>query len=611
MKGKTSAYIFLALFLIGGILYAQNFTISKMEPPNWWAGMKWHTLDLMIYGDNLQDVTVKSDDDEAMRVLKTNQTENGKYLFITLQISSDVSPGKYKLIFEKNNLSVEKFFPILQRTEKPKEHIGFNPHDVVYLITPDRFSDGDTSNDRSPEGLPDQFDRSKELSRHGGDIAGIIRHLDYLQSLGITAIWINPLVTNNTEFSYHGYAATDFYHIDPRFGSNEDYRRLVWQAHKKGIKVILDHVSNHIGINHPWMKNLPYPDWIHGTESHHLKAMHEKVSYFDVHGAEEVSKHLEKGWFVDRMPDLNQDNPHVANYIIQNTIWWMEFAGADGIREDTYSYVSPFFISNWAANILNEYPAANIVGEVWSGEPAYLAAYQQKSKVRDFNTFLPSVTDFALRDAFADFLSGKGNLSQFYTVFSKDYLYSNPNNLLTFIDNHDLVRPILLAEGNTAKVKLAYALLLTSRGIPEILYGDEIGLEGGKSDGEIREDFPGGWASDKRNAFQRFNLTPKEKDLFDTIHKLIELRKRYPALSSGEMTHFPVRNNVYYYIKSIGAKKYLVVLNGNDRSVVPNFDLLKDRMIEYAVLEDLFTMKKYKSNKIKLPPYGFKIFEIK
>ena len=610
MKERTSFFFFLIIFFIARTLPAQNFTVAKTEPPNWWAGMKWNRIDLMVYGENLSGVTVESDDD-ALEILKTDNTQNGKYIFVTVRISPDISPGNYKLIFEKNDLTVEKYFPVLARTEKPEEHLGFNPHDVIYLITPDRFADGDTTNDRSPDGMPDQFNRSKELSRHGGDIAGIIKHLDYLESLGVTALWINPLTTNNTGISYHGYASTDFYGIDPRFGKNEDYRNLVSEAHKRGMKVILDHVSNHIGLNHPWMKNLPYPDWIHGTVKNHINAMHEKMSYFDTHGANEVTVHLEQGWFVNEMPDLNQNNPHVANYIIQNTLWWMEYAGADGIREDTYSYVNPFFLSNWAANVLNEYPASNIVGEVWSGVPAYLAAYQEKSKVRDFNTYLPCVTDFALRDAFAAFLTGKDNLSRFYTVFSKDYLYENPDNLLTFIDNHDLVRPMLLADGNIDKVKLAYAILLTSRGIPEILYGDEIGMTGGKSDGKIREDFPGGWATDKTNKFNYDNLTPKEKDLFDTIRKLIELRKRFPALSSGKMTHFPVRNNVYYYIKSLGAKRYLVVLNGNNKRVIPNFDLLKNRMIEYADLVDLFTMKKYKSSEIVLQPYGFKILEIR
>ncbi len=609
MRKRLFLFFIMILIIHSDLLFAQSFSINKVEPPNWWTGMKWKTLDLMFYGENLQNVKVETDEGD-LQINNISHTESGKYLFVSVSLYDDIEAGNYQLIFKKNNEQIKRAFTILPRFEKPENHIGFNSHDVIYLITPDRFANGDTKNDRSINGMPNQLNRKAELARHGGDIKGIIDKLPYLKNLGITAIWINPLVTNNMPISYHGYAATDFYQIDPRFGTNRDYRQLVSEAHKYGIKVILDHVSNHMGINHPWIKNPPFANWIHGTIYNHLASLHKKMSYFDTHGALEVTQHLEKGWFVNEMPDLNQDNPHVAKYIIQNTIWWMEYAGIDGIREDTYSYVNPFFLSNWGAALLNEYPKTNIVGEVWSGEPAYLAAYQRNSKVRDFNTYLPSVTDFALRDAFADFLQGKSGMEKFYSVFSKDYLYSDENNLLTFIDNHDLERPMFLADGNIKKVKLAYVILFTTRGIPEILYGDEIGLKGGRTDGEVREDFPGGWNEDMRNAFIYNNLTRNEKDLFNHIKLLIDLRKRHPALASGRMIHFPVKNNVYYYIKSLGQKKYLIVLNGNDKGVKPNFYLIKERINLNAELKDLVTNKLYKLNEMVLSPYDFKILEI-
>ncbi len=609
MLSSIKVYLILFSFLFANNIFSQNFYISKIEPPNWWAGMKLNKIELMIYGENLSEVTVESDDDD-IEVLNTTYSLTGKYMFVKIGINPDIKKGNYKLIFSKNDIETERLYPIWNRSEKPNEHKGFNQHDVIYLITPDRFANGDSSNDCSIGGMPNQLNRSDRLARHGGDIKGIIDHLDYLSNLGVTALWINPLTENNTAISYHGYASTNFYRIDPRFGTNDDYKNLVIEAHKRGIKIILDHVSNHIGISHPWMETLPFPDWIHGTKQNHLKAFHEKMSYFDIHSANEVTEHLEKGWFVDEMPDLNQSNQHLAEYLIQNTIWWIEFAGIDGVREDTYSYVNPFFESNFAATIINEYPKMNIVGEVWSGEPSFLAAYQSRSKIRDFNTFLPSVTDFALRDAFADFLQDKSDLSKFYNVFAKDYLYPNPEQLVTFIDNHDVERPMLLANNNLAKVKLAYVILFTTRGIPEILYGDEIGLKGGYDDGDLRQDFPGGWSSDKQNAFNYNNLYPKEKEIFNHITKLISLRKRHPALASGEMIHYPVNNNVYYYIKRLGQKQYLIILNGNNKSIKPDLSLIKDRIEYIPSAVDLFSNNRYVLSEINLQPFGFVILEL-
>jgi len=610
MRSSIKTYLILFIFLFVSRIYSQNFNINKIEPPNWWAGMKLNKIELMVYGENLSGVTVESDDDYNIEVLNTEYSPTGKYMFVQIGISPEIEEGNYKLIFSKNGLNSERYYPIMKRRAKPNEHKGFNQHDVIYLITPDRFADGDSTNNRSIGGMPDQFNRSDKLARHGGDIKGIINHLDYLANLGVTALWINPLTENNTAISYHGYASTNFYRIDPRFGTNNDYKNLVAEAHKRGIKIILDHVSNHIGISHPWMNSLPFPDWIHGTAQKHLNALHEKMSYFDVHAANEVTEHLEKGWFVNEMPDLNQSNRHLAAYLIQNTIWWIEFAGIDGVREDTYSYVNPFFESNWASAILNEYPKTNIVGEIWSGEPSFLAAYQARSKIRDFNTVLPSVTDFALRDAFADFLQGKSNLSKFYNVFAKDYLYPNPENLVTFIDNHDVERPMLLANGDLQKVKLAYVILFTTRGIPEILYGDEVGLKGGYDDGDLRQDFPGGWSSDKQNAFDYNNLYPKEKALFDHISKLISLRKMHPALASGQLIHYPVKNNIYYYLKILGQKKYLIILNGNNKNIKPDLSLIKNKIEYIPSAVDLFSNNRYVLSEINLQPYGFVILEL-
>ena len=319
----------------------------------------------------------------------------------------------------------------------------------------------------------------------------MINKLDYLKDLGITSIWSTPLTENNTFRSYHGYAATDFYKIDPRLGTNELYKKFVEEAHKHGLKIILDHVSNHFSDDHVWMKNPPTPNWTNGTKENHLNANHNKMIFTDIHADSSTIKNVERGWFVDSMPDLNQENPFVANYIIQNTIWWIEYSGLDGIREDTYPYNNQKFMARWGKVILNEYPTINIVGEVWTGETDFLAGYQKDTFLpRSFNTYLPAITDFALRDVLIGYLQERNNLYNIFNVIAKDFLYKYPNNLVTFADNHDLARVMFYAKGNLDKAKIVYTVLLTTRGIPQIFYGSEIGIVGTDDHGKLRASFP-------------------------------------------------------------------------------------------------------------------------
>ncbi len=547
-------------------IFSQKILVNKIEPPNWWAGMEHDTVQLMIYGKNLNLVKVESND---LKIVNFHNVPNHNYAFINIAVSSKAKIGNHTLLLSNSNDQTKISYPILLRKRKSSEHIGFSNRDVIYLIMPDRFANEDTTNDKI-NGYDDSFKGNPTQGRRGGDIKGIIKRLNYLKDLGITAIWLTPLLENNTDRSYHGYAATDLYKIDPRFGTLADYKHLVKKAHELGLKIIYDHVSNHISIDHPWMKDLPTKTWINGTEKKHLNAVHNKMVFTDPHSDSLSIKKITQGWFVDIMPDLNQKDKYLANYLIQNLIWWMETAEIDGVREDTYPYADANFEARLSTEILREYPASNIVGEVWTGEPAYLAGFQKDSKVREsFNTNLPVVTDFAMRDAFYHFLKG-GSIFEIYSTLAKDNLYPNPDNLLVFIDNHDIERTMFIADKNLKQAKLAYLMLLTTRGIPQILYGSEIGMVGTQDQGTLRLPFPGGFPNDKRDAFTFSGRTEYENNIFNFLKKIFHLRKKHSALSVGKLTQFPPKNEIYVYTKQSDNEKILVLVNNGKKAKTIN-----------------------------------------
>ncbi len=525
--------------------------------------MNWHTVQLMVYGKNLNDVNVSSSD---LIITDIHSTGNNDYLFIDVEIDKNLSPGSYNLNFSSDGDTIKYSYQLLSREFKPEDHKGFSNEDVIYLIFPDRFCDGNPGNNTIGDSL-DEFTSEDIDGRKGGDIEGIISKLDYLKDLGITAIWITPMLENNMWMSYHGYAATNLYKIDPRFGNNNLYKQMVAEAHQRGIKIILDHVSNHIGINHPWIKDLPSANWINGTVDHHLPAMHDKMAFLDVHGDSTIVKYTQKGWFTDYMPDLNQQNPFLKNYLIQNTLWWIEFSGLDGVREDTYPYSDQKFLSEWAKAVLNEYPEANIVGEILKGVPAIISGYQKNSPVRklNFDSNLPAVTDFALADAIREYLSDDKNIYPVYETLARDMVYPNLNNLLVFMDNHDITRAMYVANGNVDKFKVALNLVLFTRGIPSIFYGTEIGLKGGKSDGELRQPFPGGFSGDVRNAFTPAGRTTQENDIYDYLKELLKLRSQNPVLAKGKLTHIYPGGDIYMLIKNFKDESALIMLNTGDK----------------------------------------------
>ncbi len=530
--------------------------------------MKWNKVQLMVYGKNLSDVSVTS----AYPQLKVNAVHNAEspnYLFVDIEIPGNLPEGKYDLIFNKDEKIITYNYPVYKRTMLPEDHKGFSNEDVIYLIFADRFCDGNPLNNTIGDSL-DQFTADDLDGRHGGDIEGIISKLIYLNNLGVSALWITPMLENNMWMSYHGYAATNLYKIDPRFGSNQSYKQLVSEAHQNGLKIILDHVSNHIGGNHPWMNDLPFNDWINGTVENHLPAHHDKMAFLDIHGDSIMAAFTQEGWFENYMPDLNQRNPFLKKYLIQNTLWWIEFAGIDGIREDTYPYCDQKYLSEWAEAILNEYPNFNIVGEIWKGVPSVISGYQHNSPVRKvgFDSNLPTVTDFALSDALRNFLSGEKSTYGIYETLVQDIVYDNPNNLLVFFDNHDIERAMFVAKGDVQKFKVALNFVLFTRGIPTLFYGTEIGIKGGSKDGELRKPFPGGFSGDKRDAFTEQGRTDNENYIFNYVNQLLKLRNKYPVLAKGKLTQIYTGGDMYILFKEYEDEVMMILINSGEEDIL-------------------------------------------
>ena len=602
--------ILLSVLLIN-ILHSQTFEVERIEPPNWWIGMKYDTVQILLYGKNVGNAEIFPSHRGAT-VIDYHKAESQNYLFIDLLIDDSLNENvNFEIGLATNDYDTVITFPLLTREKRNKAFQGFNQSDIVYLIMADRFCDGNTDNNTIGDSL-DEFTEKDLDGRKGGDIEGIISKLDYLKDLGVTALWITPMLENNMWMSYHGYAATDLYKIDTRFGSKELYKKLVEKAHQNNLKIIMDHVSNHIGINHWWMKDLPFNDWINGKPGNHLPANHNKMTFPDPHSPGESVALTWDGWFTDYMPDLNQNNPFLKKYLIQNTIWWIEYLGIDGIREDTYPYVNQYYLSEWAKTILYEYPYFNIVGEIWTGEAPFLAAYQRNNKFGwKVNSNLPSITDFALADAFRDYLSGKKGLDAVFNIIAMDFIYSEPENLLTFIDNHDIARGLYLANGNVEKFKVALSILLTTRGIPKILYGTEIGIVGDERHGTIRTPFPGGFKFSDHDAFIECGRNDYENDLFNFTQKLIWLRKEFKSISKGELYHYYPFNNVYVYFRKLNDETTMIVANGSDKEQKINFSDYKEMLSSSKKLIDLLSDNEISLNEevnLSIRPFNTRVF---
>ncbi len=590
--------VLIAMGAVAPMTHASTDSGLRVNPLNWWVGMET-PLTLMVYGDNLAGATV-SVNTEDITVKEVHTAESPNYLFVDLGLGENLKAGKYVFTITKAGAEPMTFdYRFENRRHGSAERVGFGPQDVVYLLMPDRFANGDKSNDSSKL-TAEKGDRSNPVGRHGGDLKGIMDHLDYLQDLGVTAIWPTPITLDNEPvYSYHGYACSDFYQIDPRYGSNELYRELVEEAHAHGIKFIQDIVPNHSGTAHWWFNDLPFQDWIHQhdefTRSNYAMAAHS-----DPYASEVDLKACVDGWFDTSMPDMNLSNPYCLQYYIQMAIWWVEYADLDGIRVDTFPYTKKEDIAAWTKGILAEYPDLTIVGECWFHTAQHLAYWEgcrkedgtYKTNADGYTSYLPMVMDFCMTDNMVAFtqnsdLGWDDGIKRIYNSIAMDFAYENPYNLLTFITNHDMERPAVRfgaykddEENVAARMKNATTLLLTTRGVPQWYYGDEILMRCdedklGKGDTWWRTDFPGGWKGDKVNAFTEKGRNPIQNDVFNHTRTLLQWRKGAEAVWNGKLMHFMPfgdLNNTYVYFRYTEDYKDVVMVIINNGTEPVNVD---------------------------------------
>ncbi|MFY7957252.1 MAG: glycoside hydrolase family 13 protein, partial [Flavobacterium macrobrachii] len=566
--------------------------VDKVEPPFWWSDMNRSDVQIMFYGKNIaqNEVSVSN----GIIIKEIQKTENPNYVFVTID-TKNVSPQNIVFTFKNGKKSFTKNYELKQRKENSRFRESYNSSDVMYLLMPDRFANGNPNNDSHPS-VTEKYNRDLPGGRHGGDIEGIIKNINYIHELGATAIWSTPLCEDNDErYSYHTYGQSDVYKIDPRYGTNEDYLRMSQELHKKGMKNIMDYVTNHWGWKHWMINDLPTRDWIHQFPEF-TNSNYRMTTQFDVNASKRDAEHCMDGWFVKSMPDLNQSNPLVLNYLTQNAIWWIEYADLDGFRVDTYSYNDKEGISKWTKAITDEYPHFNIVGEVWMNDQAQMAYWQKDSKIgaiQNFNSYLPSVMDFTLHEAISstfneDQATWDKGIIKVYQNFTNDFLYPNIDNILTFIENHDTQRFNHLYP-DFKKYQLAMTLLATVRGIPQIYYGSEIGMAGNKDkgDADIRQDFPGGWNGDKNNAFTASGRTDVQKQYFDFTSKLLNWRKNKSVIHSGKTTHYIPENNVYVYFRYDEKETVMVIINNNPEKQTIKTNRFLENIKNYALGKDV------------------------
>lgn len=579
---KKNGLILLLLIFISNSIFAID--IKTVDPAFWWAGMKNAELQILIHGDNVakSDVAITS---KTVRLKETVKLESPNYLLLYLDLS-DAKPEKFDIVLQQGKDRKVVPYELLERKPGSSDRIGFNSSDVLYLIMPDRFANGDPSNDVIKGMRESKVDRKDQYARHGGDFKGVSDHLDYIHDLGITAIWFNPVLENDMpEGSYHGYASTDYYKVDRRFGTNQEFVTLVDKVHAKGMKVVMDMIFNHCGSEHFFFKDRPSHDWFNYPDGY-VQTSYKTMSQFDPYASSYDKKKAVDGWFVESMPDLNQRNPHVAKYLIQNSIWWIEYGGIDGIRQDTHPYADYDMMSRWCKEVTDEYPDFNIVGETWLNNNVSVSFWQKDSKLAyPKNSYLRSVMDFPLMDvmnaAFDEETSDWGQgLSRIHEYLAQDIVYANPMDLLIFLDNHDTARFYRTMEQtkNLNRYKQALAFLLTIRGIPQLYYGTEILMAADKSEGDgyLRRDFPGGWNDDKDNLFLEDNRTAQQKEAFDYTRKLLQWRKGNEVISKGSLKHFATSNSVYVYERKYNGKSVVLFFCGSDTEKTVNLDLYKE-----------------------------------
>ena len=615
--------IIISLALILSSMTMQAATkIDHIEPENWYVGMKNSSLQLMVYGKNIRDSRV-SVDYPGVKIDSLVRLDSPNYLFVYLNLSG-AKPGDMVLNIDGKKVN----YPLKARTMSGDKRIGFDNSDVLYMLMPDRFASG--RNITKPmKGLnPYVVDRSKPSLRHGGDLEGVRQHLDYFNQLGVTALWFTPVLENNlpdmnSQSSYHGYATTNYYRVDPRFGTNEDYARLVAEAHAKGLKVVMDMIFNHCGYDHPWVKDMPSKDWFNTPEwmkkgdSYYLQTSYKLTPVLDPYASKVDKRETVDGWFVRSMPDLNQKNPHVMTYLIQNSEWWIETVGIDGIRMDTYPYADRKAMSQWMKILNEEYPNFNTVGETWVTEPAYTAAWQKDSKLSKVNSYLKTVMDFSFYDKInlakhEETDAWWKGLNRIYNSLCYDYLYENPSSVMAFIENHDTDR--FLENGkDTLALKQALALLLTINRIPQLYYGTEVLMNGTKevTDGNVRCDFPGGFAGDKHNAFTAEGRTKAENAMFNWLSKLLKWRRNNMVITKGKQIQFIPYKGVYVIARQWNDQTILTILNGTSQAVTLPLDRYAEVIGNHQEAKDVISGRKVKlGSELQLKARDTKVIEL-
>jgi neopullulanase len=587
--------LLLMIFLAVGTISHGQTLFTHVEPPYWWTGMSSTTVQVLFHshGADLSKYT-PSIQYPGVVLKEVNRVENPRYVILTLELSPETKAGSVPIVFRNGKKSITYSYVLKEKSTMAKSLGGFGPADVVYLIMPDRFSNGDPAND-SIQGMHEGAHRENPEARHGGDLKGIENHLDYISDLGVTSLWLNPVLENNQRrASYHGYAITDLYKVDRRFGSNEEYVSLIEKCHARGLKVIQDMVMNHIGSEHWLMHDLPEKNWIHQFPQF-TRSNYRGTVRSDPYRSEFDLKRMNDGWFDTTMPDVDQTNPLFATYLIQNTIWWIGHAGLDGIRMDTYPYPDKDFMAQWCKAVMAEFPSTNLVGEVWINDVATTAYWQKDAANRDgYEPYLPSVTDFplyfAMTQAFAEEGGWDTGLARIYNTLSRDFVYPDPYNNLIFLDNHDLTRFFLSCGKNVKQLKLALAFLLTTRGIPQIYYGTELLMDGdGGYHPNVRLDFPGGWPNDKKNAFAREGRTSVENEVFEHMRTLLQWRKVTPPVQQGKLVHYIPENNVYVYFRIKDEKTVMVILNGGKEKARLPMSRFAENIRHHTSAKDIIT----------------------
>jgi len=615
--------IIISLALILSSMTMQAATkIDHIEPENWYVGMKNSSLQLMVYGKNIRDSRV-SVDYPGVKIDSLVRLDSPNYLFVYLNLSG-AKPGNMVLNIDGKKVN----YPLKARTMSGDKRIGFDNSDVLYMLMPDRFASG--RNITKPmKGLnPYVVDRSKPSLRHGGDLEGVRQHLDYFNQLGVTALWFTPVLENNSpdmnsQSTYHGYATTNYYRVDPRFGTNEDYARLVAEAHAKGLKVVMDMIFNHCGYDHPWVKDMPSKDWFNTPEwmkkgdSYYLQTSYKLTPVLDPYASKVDKRETVDGWFVRSMPDLNQKNPHVMTYLIQNSEWWIETVGIDGKRMDTYPYADRKAMSQRMKILNEEYPNFNTVGETWVTEPAYTAAWQKDSKLSKVNSYLKTVMDFSFYDKInlakhEETDAWWKGLNRIYNSLCYDYLYENPSNVMAFIENHDTDR--FLENGkDTLALKQALALLLTINRIPQLYYGTEVLMNGTKevTDGNVRCDFPGGFVGDKHNAFTAEGRTKAENAMFNWLSKLLKWRRNNMVITKGKQIQFIPYKGVYVIARQWNDQTILTILNGTSQPVTLPLDRYAEAIGNHQEAKDVISGRKVKlGSELQLKARDTKVIEL-